>query len=47
VADNTGKTVAAVGIGAALLGMLAALGSGKKKTADLQGVRKSGCNCGR
>jgi len=47
MAGNTGKVAVGVGIGAALLGVLAALGS-KKPAAKLQGAPRKGCNvCGR
>lgn len=46
MATDSNKALVGVGIGAALLGVLAALGGGKKKTPTLQGP-KTGCNCGR
>lgn len=48
MADNTGKVAVGIGLGAALLGVLATLGS-KKPATKLQGAApRKGCNvCGR
>jgi len=51
MADNTGKVVAGLGIGAALLAGLAALGRKKPVAGGLQGPPPApphkSCNCGR